>query len=1529
MHKKKKLKTFLAFGMAAALAVTSVPAQVRAEETEVAEDSVDSVGASYTVRRTQIGTSDCYWALTSDGTLEITGSGDPGINARGINDIPWYRRSASIKSVSIDSTVKPTSMSLWFRDCTSLTAAPKIPSSVTDCSYMFQDCESLTAAPSIPSSVTDCGYMFYGCTSLTAAPKIPSSVTDCSSMFAKCTSLTKAPAIPSSVTDCGGMFWNCESLTAAPSIPSSVTDCSSMFDGCTSLTAAPSIPSSVTDCSSMFSRCTSLTAAPSIPSSVTSCGSMFYGCESLTTAPEIPSSVTSCGSMFKGCTSLTGNVYMQASQSSYFVEVFSGTLKPLKLHYAGNCTKSFATTIANIYDNVSVANYCTAISQSAISITPGSIEEITPTITGTDYKSISIKSADESVAKASYGNSKFTITGVSHGTTTATITAINYDGSKATKTFNVTVANVAPSITKDPTDVSTGLDTEVSFSIEADGTNNKYQWYMADNAIVDGTIVSGATSATYTIPADKMTTALNNKYFYCVVSNDGNDPVTSRRAKLSIIVSPTIPTFKADISSDSWANRAVSIEILGSTINESADNVAYKYSIDGGVTWLNYTDAFTWSTDTASTTIFAKAYNTQYPSATSDIVKLIVKYDATAPVISTVSAENRTVTVNATDATSGIAGYALTSTTDEPSEWNDENVITVEAYGTYYAWSKDNAGNTVMYDTAVTLSAPVGNCSVSMEGWKYGEEASDPVITSTTHDTENVSVVYINNETKEELAEKPSVPGSYTVKVTFPATGDYEETDESCLFTISNGTLNVKTQNYSGKYDGASHSAVVECADATVRYGTEDGRYDLSGMPSYQDAGTYTVYYEVSREYYDTVTGSVTVSIEPYDGTPENKPAATMNVGYTVKTVSDASLETYEGWEWEVPDVNLAVGVPYTAVAVYKGADAGNYSITKTNVVITRSACDHPEEKIEKHEALAATCTKAGHSAYTVCKQCGAYVTEKKEIPATGHTWDAGVIVKEATASEKGEKLYTCTICKETRTEAIDHNGVPLNKPESTMNVGYTVKTVGDVSLEAHEGWTWEIPDVNLAVGAPYTAVAVYKGADAGNYSITKVNVVITRSACDHPEGEIEKHEALAPTCTKAGHTSYAVCKQCGAYVTEKKEIPAAGHTWDAGVIVKEATATEAGEKTYTCSLCGMTRTETISPIVPSDVNINQDEDETATLTQVIKTETETITIWKETDNTTTVVYNSPADKTVTTVTIPEYVEVNGEMLPVKKVANSAFVDCQNLKEVTIGKNIEIIGRNAFKDCKNLTVVNLDSPALKTISSGAFQGCKALKAVVIPVNITTLGDNAFRNCKALTKVTMKSKVLESIGDNAFYGCEKLKDITIPATVKTLGDNVFKGCKAVSKVSMKSKVLSSIPDNAFNGCKSLKTITIPASAAEIGDSAFRNCIKLKTVTMKGKEKMVNIDDGAFYGCKVLKSITIPESVKRIGDSAFYNCRKLSSITIRSKKLTKKNTGDDAFKNVPKNTKVKVPKAKYKAYKKLLKTKGLSKSAKVTK
>ena len=83
------------------------------------------------------------------------------------------------------------------------------------------------------------------------------------------------------------------------------------------------------------------------------------------------------------------------------------------------------------------------------------------------------------------------------------------------------------------------------------------------------------------------------------------------------------------------------------------------------------------------------------------------------------------------------------------------------------------------------------------------------------------------------------------------------------------------------------------------------------------------------------------------------------------------------------------------------------------------------------HDGKEATCAEKGWKAYETCTRCD--YTTYEEIPATGeHTWDEGVITKQPTITEHGEKTHTCTICKTaTKTEKI----AKLEEPWTDENV--------------------------------------------------------------------------------------------------------------------------------------------------------------------------------------------------------------------------------------------------------------------------------------------------------------------------------------------------------------------------------------------------------------------------------------------------------------------------------------------------------------
>lgn len=81
--------------------------------------------------------------------------------------------------------------------------------------------------------------------------------------------------------------------------------------------------------------------------------------------------------------------------------------------------------------------------------------------------------------------------------------------------------------------------------------------------------------------------------------------------------------------------------------------------------------------------------------------------------------------------------------------------------------------------------------------------------------------------------------------------------------------------------------------------------------------------------------------------------------------------------------------------------------------------------------------------------------------------------------------------------------------------------------------------------------------------------------------------KAVAATCTSAGKTQGKHCSVCNTVLTAQTEIPAKGHSWDAGVVTRKPTTTAEGVLTYTCIACKTTKTERIPIRVPGDTNVD------------------------------------------------------------------------------------------------------------------------------------------------------------------------------------------------------------------------------------------------------------------------------------------------------------------------------------------------------
>lgn len=101
-----------------------------------------------------------------------------------------------------------------------------------------------------------------------------------------------------------------------------------------------------------------------------------------------------------------------------------------------------------------------------------------------------------------------------------------------------------------------------------------------------------------------------------------------------------------------------------------------------------------------------------------------------------------------------------------------------------------------------------------------------------------------------------------------------------------------------------------------------------------------------------------------------------------------------------------------------------------------------------------------------------------------------------------------------------------------------------------------------------------------------------------------------------------------------------------------------------------------------------------------------------------------------------------------------AFDGCTSLSEVVFGENLQNINFGAFRYCDSLTTLDLSQTKLSLIANAAFYDCDNLKEVALPDTVESIGANAFANCPSLNKIVIGRNVTK-IAASAFNNSPNL------------------------------------------------------------------------------------------------------------------------------------------------------------------------------
>lgn len=319
------------------------------------------------------------------------------------------------------------------------------------------------------------------------------------------------------------------------------------------------------------------------------------------------------------------------------------------------------------------------------------------------------------------------------------------------------------------------------------------------------------------------------------------------------------------------------------------------------------------------------------------------------------------------------------------------------------------------------------------------------------------------------------------------------------------------------------------------------------------------------------------------------------------------------GHTWDEGKVTKEATCSETGVKTYTCTRCGG---TKTEEI------QKTKHDYEEHVETPATCTSRGVS-YYVCKNCG-LTTSKKQTPATGHIHTEVRNKKDATYTDDGytgdtyckdcgKKLETGTMIPKLVEKEHDYGEWVLDQAPTCKKYGVRhriCKNCGDREVDVLDkvDHSWELVSTTPAT-CTIGEIQHYKCSVCGetkdvtlsnplgehswdNGKVTKEATctedgekTYTCTVCNTTKTEVipatghqhkEVRNAKKATCTEDGYTGDTYCTDCNTKLESGTVVNKLGHTWDNGVITKEATETEEGVKTYTCKTCGETKTEKI-----------------------------------------------------------------------------------------------------------------------------------------------------------------------------------------------------------------------------------------------------------------------------------------------------------------------------------------------------------------
>ena len=331
--------------------------------------------------------------------------------------------------------------------------------------------------------------------------------------------------------------------------------------------------------------------------------------------------------------------------------------------------------------------------------------------------------------------------------------------------------------------------------------------------------------------------------------------------------------------------------------------------------------------------------------------------------------------------------------------------------------------------------------------------------------------------------------------------------------------------------------------------------------------------------------------VDKYDGC-EGKP------GSSTKVYSNQSTSIYEehSFAYEPVENGNAIkvtcsecGATYTVKLTQPAATSDEkivYDGTEKKAGTAIDSGNTGIETIPENAITYAAVTNGTTSTYstTAPKNAGTY--KAKLTLGTGDNIVSieinFTIEKAASPTIAGEeKSYAYSAGSDGKAIGVDIAGkLPTDRGTTTYAVAETdtEQFLSEVTVDTSGNLTYKVNQVDSTkVGktAVITVTASMENYENVEYTLT-ISITDTRSECVHTHTEIRNQREA--TCTQTGYTGDTYCTDCDKLLSTGKELAVLGHDYKA-TVAKQPTTTEEGVRTYTCSRCNSSYTESIAKL--------------------------------------------------------------------------------------------------------------------------------------------------------------------------------------------------------------------------------------------------------------------------------------------------------------------------------------------------------------